>query len=460
MDESFNLLVLDDDASVLSAVQVLAPKCWKVYRVSDPQDIEYERFFHAAMIDLHLKGKSDAMGMSVVSRLKKSNEQIEIIAMSGDPCVDLMEKSIQAGATRFISKPLINEEALLLLDKIASLWRMRDQIRSGGTGIIRWVGHSKISQEIQRKIAFMKGEQGPFLIEGETGTGKEVVARMLHQQENDRPFIAVNVGSIPDELFESEMFGHVKGSFTGAHSDKVGLIQAANGGDLFLDEIEALPMHQQAKLLRFLELGEIRPVGSRQAVQVETRVIAASNRPLEEMVKSKEFRDDLFFRLNAQRIELPPLRDRLEDIELLASHFTESERPRRNKLFTSDGYEALRSYNWPGNVRELKRICEQLTLTSPLPLIRGQDVRRVLGIRSETPPDVHEILARIPDSQNQFLYKIKFDTSLDSMKEDFEIYCMKLAMDECNNNVEEAARLLKTSRSNMYRKVNKPDNHV
>jgi len=241
------------------------------------------------------------------------------------------------------------------------------------------------------------------------------------------------VGAIPENLFESELFGHVKGAFTGADQMKIGLAEAASGGDLFLDEIEALPLAQQAKLLRFLESGEIRKVGGKEITRPHVRVIAASNQNLETLVKEGKFRDDLLFRLKAKKIQLPPLRERLEDLEALAQHFLSQEKPRSNKSFAPEAFAAMRAYAWPGNIRELKRVCEQLTLISPLPVIRGEDVRQLLGLEPLREPD------RDP-------------AGLQAQVDAFESQLIQKTLNECGD-VDSAANKLKVSRSNLYKKI-------
>ncbi|MFN8790043.1 MAG: sigma-54 interaction domain-containing protein, partial [Bdellovibrionales bacterium] len=308
----------------------------------------------------------------------------------------------------------------------------------GGGGCVTTVcgGYSFVSLKHNTTLAQLKGEMTPVLIEGETGTGKEVVARILHEQEASRPFIAVNVAAIPENLFESEMFGHVKGAFTGADQNKVGLIEAAHGGDLFLDEIEEFPQNHQAKLLRFLESGEIRRVGAKDSIKVQTRVMAASNRPLATLVREGRFREDLYYRLASQKLQLPPLRSRPEDIQALANFFLEKQKPRRHKTLTEDGLTALRSYDWPGNVRELKRVCEQLALTSPLPLIRAEDVKSWLK----------------PSTTPESFGKLDLSLGLTRLTEQFEA---RLIADCLKNepDVEKAAQQLQISKSNLYKKI-------
>lgn len=436
----FSLLIVDDDLLVQQSLKMCLPKNWKVFSASTLDAIQYERFYHAAFVDMHLTGDtSHADGPLVVEKLIKHNNQLEVVAMSGDLNRSLMESCLKAGAQRFLAKPLMSEEVLLILEKIEALWDLRSVDPSAQRHSTRWVGKSIASQKIQKRVAELRGETSPVLIEGETGCGKEVVARLLHEQEGDRPFIAVNLASIPEQLFESEMFGHIKGAFTGADSHKVGLTEAAHGGDLFLDEIEALPLSQQAKLLRFLETGEVRRVGAKESSTVKTRVIAASNKPLAKMVAAGEFREDLLYRLSSQKIELTPLRDRLEDIDELATHFLEAERPRRNKTFAADGLAALKTYNWPGNVRELKRVCEQLSLTSPLPFIREIDVANWLR-PTATPPGAPSYTA------------IDFSKGLNTLVEEFEMHAIRTCLKQTQD-IDEAAKILKISRSTLYKKI-------
>ncbi len=435
----FSLLIVDDDPLIHQSLKLSLPSYWKVFSAQKLEAVQFERFYHAAFVDMHLEPNKPAVGPQVIEKLMKHNPQLEVVAMSGDLSRELMESCLKAGAQRFLAKPLMPEEITMVLEKIEALWDLRTVDPHSDRNSTRWVGQSKESQTIKKRLAELRGETKPVLIEGETGCGKEVVAKLLHEQEGDRPFIAVNIASIPDNLFESEMFGHVKGAFTGADQNKVGLTEAANGGDLFLDEIEALPLTQQAKLLRFLESGEVRKVGAKESITVKARVIVASNKPLDKMVAAGEFREDLLYRLASQKVQLPPLRDRLADIDELAQHFLAMERPRRNKQFTEDGLAALKTYNWPGNVRELKRVCEQLSLTSPLPFIRAEDVNQWL-----TP-------AATPAKAPSYTV-IDFAKGLNTLVDEFEAHVIRTAMKQTKS-IEEASQLLQISRSNLYKKI-------
>ncbi|WP_413290498.1 sigma-54-dependent transcriptional regulator [Bdellovibrio sp. HCB337] len=442
-NRAFHLLAVDDDPLIHQSLKLCVSAPWKVISVSKKELVPYTTFFHAAMVDMHLTpGSRDPEGVKVIERLMKHNPQLEVVAMSGDLDRDLMEQCLKAGAQRFLAKPLQAEEVMLVLNKIDAYWSIRNLDPQGKD--INWIGSGPSSQKIKKRIAELKGETKTILIEGETGCGKEVAARLLNQQEDARPFISVNISSIPENLFESELFGHVKGSFTGADQNKMGLAEAAHGGDLFLDEIEALPLTQQVKLLRFLESGEVRKVGSKESFNVQTRVIIASNQPIKRLVSEGKFREDLYFRLSSQRIELPPLRDRKEDIPDLARNFLEQERPRRNKQFTDDGLAALDNYVWPGNVRELKRVCEQISLTSPLPFIRGEDVDNLLY------PDAPK--RGRTNSTNMNFTNVDFTKGLGFLVEEFEANLIRACLKKYPD-VGEASEVFKVSRSNLYKKI-------
>ncbi len=432
----FSLLFVDDDPLLHQSLKLIIPKQWRVISCQDPRHVPFDKFFHLAFIDMHLtRNSSKPEGLDVIKKLAEIQPQLEIVAASGDWNRDIMEKALKNGAQKFLGKPWQVDEVHSILEKTEALWYLRNAGHSHRETV--WIGQSQVSQDLKKTLARLKGEVTPILIEGETGTGKEVVARILHEQENSRPFIPVNVAAIPENLFESEMFGHVKGAFTGADQLKIGLIEAAHGGDLFLDEIEEFPIQHQAKLLRFLESGEIRKVGGKETQKVLTRVIAASNKPIETLVKEGLFREDLYFRMASQKIKLPSLRSRLEDISMLAEFFLEKQKPRYNKTLTSDGIEALKSYHWPGNVRELKRVCEQLALTSPLPLIRSDDVSPWIKVQSRV------------ISTNE---KIDFSLGLNKLVEDYEAHLIQQCLDH-ESDVDQVAQLLNVSKSNLYKKI-------
>ncbi len=433
-----NLLIVEDDQNLASSIRILAPECYKVFVAQKASLVPDHLFFHAALVDMHLEvvPPETADGLGVIEKLVRKNPQTEVVAMSGNLDRRLMEKAIHAGAQRFLAKPLSAEELTSVLGKIEAYWNLRNSLLEFQKTKVRLSGSSPSTENLRKQISQLRGEKSPVLIEGDTGVGKDVVANLLNQQEGPRPFVAINCSALTESLFESEFFGHVKGSFTGAETNKIGFAEAAHGGDLFLDEIEALPFSQQAKLLRFLESGEIRKVGAKDTQNVDVRIITASNIPLKELILQKKFREDLYFRLNAHHIVIAPLRERKSDIAEIASVFIEIEKSKRNKSFDASAMHELSQYNWPGNVRELKRVCEQLLLTSPLPIIRDEDVKKILstGTNSISQSSVNSDL-----TLDEFLKKQEksFIESALANQKDLDRVCDKL----------------KISKSNLYKKI-------
>ncbi len=433
-----NLLIVEDDQILATSLKMMAPDGFKVYLAQKAELVPDHVFFHAAMVDMHLTPNSlgNPDGPLVVQKLSKQNAQTEIVAMSGNLDRALMEKAIKAGAQRFLAKPLLTEEVCAVLEKIEAYWNLRQFSFEKFSTKNQLVGASDATDRLRKKIAQLKMEKTAILIEGETGTGKEVVAQLIAMQDGQKPFVSVNCSAITDTLFESEFFGHIKGAFTGADANKIGFCEAAHGGNLFLDEIEVLPLNQQAKLLRFIESGEFKKVGGKENQFSQTRIIAASNIPLKKLIIEKKFREDLYFRLSANLIEITPLRDRSEDIKELATHFVDLERPRRNKEWEPAALQALTTYSWPGNVRELKRICEQLVLTSALPIIREEDVTRLLF------------------NGQQFSGATEFDLgqSLDQFLSHKEKQFIENNLQKTKD-IEKSAELLKISKSSLYKKI-------
>lgn len=437
-NQQLNLLIVEDDPGLARSLKLVASENFKVFIAQKPSLIPDHIFFHVALVDMHLEVVPPELadGLAVIQKLIKKNPQLEVVAMSGDINRQLMEKAVQVGAQRFLAKPLSVDELTAILEKIEAYWNLRLISFENKKLKVKLIGSSEHSENLRKKIASLKSEKFPILIEGETGVGKDVVSQLLNQQEGVKPYISVNCSALTENLFESEFFGHIKGSFTGADTNKVGFAEAAHGGDLFLDEIEALPLSQQAKLLRFLESGEIRKVGAKDSQHVAVRVIAASNIPLKQLIHEKKFREDLYYRLNAHRIEISPLRERKEDITEIAKSFLESEKPKRNKSFDSEALVELKKYNWPGNIRELKRVCEQLILTSPLPIIRDVDVQRLLSINSTL------------DSSAQFNLEQSLDEFLKKQERKMIDFCLAKTKD-----IDKSCDILKISKSSLYKKI-------
>lgn len=431
------LLVVDDDDLVIQSIRMSVSKSWHVTGVNSPEEVPNDTFL-AVFVDMHLTGNMDhAEGPEVIESIRAKDPRVEIIAISGNLDRDLMERCLKAGASRFLAKPLNADEINLTLEKIEALWLLQNATQRSSSEQTPWVGESDASETVRKQIALLKGEPGPILIEGESGTGKEVAAHLINAQEGRDPFIRINVAAIPENLFESELFGHVRGAFTGADQNKMGLAEAAHGGDLFLDEIEALTLPLQVKLLRFLETGEVRRVGSQESVQVQTRVLIATNQNLESMVEAGQFREDLLWRINGKKIFLPPLRDRGEDIAVLSKFFLSKDAFRKKEL-TEDAIQAMKNYRWPGNVRELKRVCEQLSLSAPLPIIRHEDLMALLQRTSGESS---------PSSAN-----IDFNLGLPSLMDGYEALVISKCLEKLED-VDEVAKVLKISRSSLYKKI-------
>ncbi len=438
-DERLKLLFIDDDDLIVQSVKMLLPSNWRMVHSLSMQGLDGKNF-DAAFVDMHLSPQAlkskKPEGPAFIQELSKQNPHLEIVAISGDLDRNLMESCLQNGASRYLAKPLAPEEFKLVLEKIEALILLRNATHRAFQTSQAWIGQSTKSNEVRKQIASLQSEAGPILIEGESGTGKEVAAHLIHGPKSEKPFIAVNIAAIPEKLFESEMFGHVKGAFTGADQNKIGLVEAASGGDLFIDEIEALPLSLQPVLLRFLESGEIRRVGGKDNIKINARIIVATNQNLNQMVREKTFRDDLLWRLNGKKIVLPSLRERKEDVHELCEYFLQKERPKRNKSIAEDARAALAEYNFPGNVRELKRICEQLSLYSPLPIIRREDV-------------VNCLPHTLGGAQ---LESIDFSLGLNEVMQSFEAKIILQAL-KMHPDIDELAQVLKVSRSNLYKKL-------
>jgi len=325
------------------------------------------RLFDVALLDISLPGKD---GLKLLEEIKSRDSAVEVVMMTGNPMVSTSVQALKAGAYDYLIKPLNLEELQPLMNQLIERRFLRQEVGSLRARLGReladreLVGASPRMLEVKQTIASVATSDSPVLIEGESGTGKELVAAAIHRRSPRAkgPFVPVNCGAIPAELMESEFFGHVRGAFSGAVADALGLVRSAHGGTLFLDEIAELPPALQAKLLRVLQEKEVRPVGSAKTHSVDARIIAATNRDLETAVASERFRQDLYYRINVVRIVVPPLRDRKDEIPALVTHFLRrfNERFQRHiKGLTSDALAALTAYAFPGNVRELENFIER-----------------------------------------------------------------------------------------------------
>src|ERR687895_1830327 len=381
-------------------------------------------------------------GLETLSRLRERGRHTPVIMMSGKAQLTDAVRAVKLGAFQFLEKPLTPEAVLVTVRAALELDRTRAQNRALQAELARrahLVGDSPALQQVRALIARVGPTEARVLVTGESGTGKELVAAAVHgaSRRAERAFVTVNCAAIPRDLVESEMFGHERGSFTGATERRMGRFELAHGGTLFLDEVGDLSAEAQAKLLRTLETGELQRIGAETATRIDARVVAATNRQLDEAVHNGSFREDLFFRLNVFPIELPPLRERLEDLPALVAHLAERVRPRNAARFTDDALAALSAYSWPGNIRELANLIERLSILSG-PVIDAAAVRLVLrgGITpvSATPAT---LLGR----------------PLTEALDEFERDLIGAALAQAQGNMAEAARILQTDRANLYRRM-------
>ncbi|MDR0337628.1 MAG: sigma-54 dependent transcriptional regulator [Planctomycetaceae bacterium] len=335
--------------------------------------------FDVLLLDLDMPG---ANGLAVLEEVRRQERDTDVVILTGKGTLEAAQLAVHQGVVEFLTKPYKIADLEVILNKIAEKRKLNQRYLSMMSrfrrldGNTKLVGHSEAMQHVYRMIERISPTDSTVVILGETGTGKELVARAIHEGSSrfDKPFVAVNCGALPETLIESELFGHRKGSFTGADAHRIGLLEVANGGTLFLDEIGELPKGVQAKLLRFLESGEVRKIGENSATVCDVRVVCATLRQLEAMVQSGEFREDLWFRINTFEIHLPALKERKDDIPDLIISFAKRFRPDfgdylADQLFTKEAYRLLLTYDWPGNVRQLANTIEHaLILSDAIPI--------------------------------------------------------------------------------------------
>src|SRR6202045_2249930 len=375
-----NLVIVDDERAVRDVCRevaqslgfntMVAESAEHTYRLLESQAID------VVLLDLKLPG---AGGLEALRKIKQRRPEAEVVVGTGYATVKSPVKAMKNGAYDYVTKPFTMDELKLLLDRVASHLKLKSENRmlreklKSKLGFGNIVGRAPEMEKLYRMIGKAALSNHPVLILGESGTGKEMVARSIHFSGpfRDKPFIPVDCGSLVPTLIESELFGYVKGAFTGAQHAKDGLLAIAEGGTVFLDEVGELPIDLQSKLLRAIQEKEIRPVGSTRRIPINVRILAASNRDLEQAVTEGAFRRDLYFRLNVLSLRIPPLRERREDIPLLIAHFMDrtSRGSLQEKVLTDEAIKAMLAYDWPGNVRELENCMERTCAFTSGPLI-------------------------------------------------------------------------------------------
>ena len=435
-----SILIVDDEPGIVSSLRGALGR--EGYQVEGAASLAEGRTrlreaFDFVLLDI---GFRDGNGLDLLAELMAGAPQTAVIMMSGQATIDTAVRATRLGAYDFLEKPISLERLLVLLRNATTALALQDENRRlQHPGPVPIVGRSRVLRRLIEEIERAGPTPARVLIQGEHGTGKELVARALHAASERRtgPFVAVNCAAIPEELIESELFGHERGAFTGATQARRGRFEEAHGGTLFLDEVGDLSPRAQTKLLRVLQESELTRVGGNREIKVDVRVIAATNRDLAAATQANEFREDLYFRLAVIPLTVPPLRERTEDIPALVEHFAvqlAKETARKPRTFNTAAVELLRAYSYPGNVRELRNLVERLVIMSPGAGIGADQVRAVLP-RLEARPE--------PGGR------------LSEAVREFEKHQIEAALEAEGGNVTRAASRLGLERSHLYKKMRK-----
>jgi two-component system, NtrC family, nitrogen regulation response regulator NtrX len=441
------ILIVDDEPGVRTALSgVLRDEGYTVDAVSSGEEC-LERVTRSAfdliILDVWLPGMD---GLATLARLRERQVDAQLVLISGHGNIESAVRAIKMGAFDFVEKPLSLEKTVLVVRNALHQRRLEAENRALRARVDRhqtMIGESYAMRQLREQVAMAAPTNGRVLIYGENGTGKELVARTIHALSRRRAatFVEVNCAAIPEELIESELFGHVRGAFTGAVADRRGKFEVADGGTIFLDEIGDMSLKTQAKVLRVLQEQTMEAVGGTARIKVDARVLAATNKDLQAEIRGGRFREDLYFRLNVIPIFVPPLRDRQEDIPLLADHFMADfarEYGRRLKTFESAARAALQHYPWPGNVRELRNVIERLMIMVPGEVISPADL-------SFLDPGALT-RAAVPDGGGQ-------RQTLHEARDQFERDLILRTLAEQQGNMSRTAEVLSVERSNLYRKM-------
>jgi two-component system, NtrC family, nitrogen regulation response regulator NtrX len=443
-----SILIVDDEPGVRAALGgVLRDEGYEVEAVETGEaclERALKTSFDVIVLDIWLPGMD---GLATLMKLREREVDAQIVVISGHGNIESAVRAIKMGAFDFVEKPLSLEKTVLVVRNAIrqrTLEAENRDLRARVDRRLKMVGDSDAMVQLREQVAMAAPTNGRVLVFGENGTGKELVARSVHglSRRHQGPFIEVNCAAIPEDLIESELFGHVRGAFTGAVTDRRGKFEAADGGTIFLDEIGDMSLKTQAKVLRALQEQVVEPVGSTQRVKVDVRVIAATNKDLPAAIRTGQFREDLYFRLNVIPIFVPPLRTRQVDIPLLAEYFMASfahEYGRRRKAFEEGALSLLRRYSWPGNVRELRNLIERLVIMVPGDTITAAD----LAFLDSDPAATAETA---PADGTPLL-------PLHEARDRFERDYILRALAQQRGNMSRTADVLGVERSNLYRKM-------
>ncbi|MDP9200509.1 MAG: sigma-54 dependent transcriptional regulator [Gemmatimonadota bacterium] len=444
---SRRILVIDDEQGIRAALgQLLEYEGYEVRTIANAADgiTEYQKWRpHLVFLDVKMAGMD---GMEALKKLRELDPAATVVMISGHATIRTAVEATQLGAYEILEKPLDTDRILVMLRNALfhlDLQEENARLRESIDAPFEIVGKTPVMRALMEKIEKVAATPARVLITGDNGTGKELVARALHRMSPraSKPFVEVNCAAIPGELIESELFGHMKGSFTGAISDRAGKFEQANKGTLFLDEIGDMSLAAQAKVLRVLQDNVITRIGGAKPISVDVRVIAATNKTLENEIAAGKFREDLYYRLNVVPIHVAPIRERREDIPMLAQYFAATLSAREGippRTFTPDALERLSSLDWPGNVRELRNTVERLLILAPDSQISARDIDRLAGQRA------------LDDAGLATLTQCRtFEEFKDAAERAFLLNKLR----EFDWNVSETARAVEMPRSNLYKKI-------
>ncbi|MEJ2471654.1 MAG: sigma-54 dependent transcriptional regulator [Desulfuromonadales bacterium] len=444
-----SILIVDDERSIRESLTgILQDEGFKPISV-ETGEAALEKFSEdkpdLILLDIWMPGMD---GLETLTKIREIDPDQLVVMMSGHGTIETAVKATKLGAYDFIEKPLSLEKVLLCIQNAVKVGQLVEENRELKAQIGKeheMIGDSKPIKDLKKQIKIAAPTSGWILITGENGTGKELVARAIHHNStrHAHPFVEVNCAAIPEELIESELFGHEKGSFTGATTQRRGKFDQAHRGTLFLDEIGDMSLKTQAKVLRILQEHKFERVGGNKTIEVDVRVIAATNKDLEKEIANGNFREDLYYRLNVIPFHVPPLREREADIPALVDHFLEyfcSKESREIKVLDENAMQAMQNYSWPGNVRELKNLIERLVIMSPGKTItRGQLPQSITG----KTPDI---------SREEGAITLTADT-FRSAKEEFEKEFLIQKLEENEWNISRTAEAIEIERSNLHRKI-------
>lgn len=446
------ILLADDEQSTRKGIEIFLQKQGHNVTAVENGKLAYElilkEHFELIISDLQMP---EIDGVELVKLLRNKKIETPLIIITAYASIESAVEAMKMGADDYLPKPLILDELKIKISKVENNLKLLNENKSLKEKLHKKelpeiVGTSQEIEEVKKMIQKVSREDNlPVMIYGKSGTGKELVAKSIHtiSSRKDHPFVAVNCAALPDDLLESELFGHVKGAFTGAFNNKAGLFQSAHKGSLFLDEVGEMSPSMQAKLLRVLQDYEVKPLGSNSVFKVDVRIIGANNMHLEELVKRKLFREDLYYRINVAEINVPALIERLEDIPLLIDHFIKNSESEKSIHFTDDAMKTLMNYSWSGNIRELENFIKTTLVLSDSKFIDKNML-----------PEKFQLSESIKlEEWKSILSDNDFQKALKRSIENFERKYLKYYLDKNNGNVSKTAAAIKLSRVSLHKKI-------